>query len=483
MSSDSAASPLPFNIEAEKALIGALMIENRLAEEILLHLREEHFYEPLHGRIFSQIKKLLDQNMVVNPITLKPLFERDPAIAELGGPAYLIRLTEDPTVLVAARDCARQIYDLALLRELVRVGSELVEAATDTSAEVAPLKQIEAAEEALYKVAETGEVSGSTLDFASAATKAVHMAAKAMKSGGHLSGLTTGLVGINNKIGGLHNSDLLILAGRPAMGKTALATNIAFSTALRAKQDALGGISPSSGAPVAFFSLEMSADQLANRILSEQARISSENLRMGKISQSEFNELARAAENLHDLPLYIDDTPALSIAALRARARRLKRQKKIGFIVIDYLQLLQGTARNAAENRVAEISEITRGLKTLAKELDIPVLALSQLSRQVENREDKRPQLSDLRESGTIEQDADIVLFVFREEYYHESRKPEDGSEKFQAWIEKAERLRGRAEVIVAKQRHGATGTVPLIFEREFTRFSDSAEDFVDHYE
>ena len=475
--------PLPFNIEAEKALIGALMIENRLAEEILLQLRDEHFYEPLHGRIFNQIKRLLDQNMVVNPVTLKPLFERDPAMAELGGPAYLIRLTEDPTVLVAARDCARQVYELALLRELVRVGSELVEAATDTSAEVAPLKQIEAAEEALYKVAETGDVSGSTQDFASAATKAVRMAAKAMKSGGHLSGLTTGLVGINNKIGGLHNSDLLILAGRPAMGKTALATNIAFSTALRAKQDAANGIEVSTGAPVAFFSLEMSADQLANRILSEQARISSEHLRMGKIGQSEFNELARAAENLHDLPLYIDDTPALSIAALRTRARRLKRQKKIGFIVIDYLQLLQGTARNAAENRVAEISEITRGLKTLAKELDIPVLALSQLSRQVENREDKRPQLSDLRESGTIEQDADIVLFVFREEYYHESRKPEDGSEKFQAWIEKAERLRGRAEVIVAKQRHGATGSVPLIFEREFTRFSDSAEDFVDHYE
>ncbi len=481
--SAAAAATLPFNIEAEKALLGALMIENRLAEEVILQLRPEHFYEPLHGRIYAQIRKLIDQNMVVSPVTLKPLFERDPAMAELGGPIYLIRLTEDPSVLVAARDCARQIYDLALLRELVRVGSELVESATDTSADVAPLRQIEAAEEALYKVAETGDVAGTTQDFATAATKAVRMAANAMKSGGHLSGLTTGLAGLNSKMGGLHNSDLVILAGRPAMGKTALATNIAFSTAYRAKQDALDGISPSTGAPVAFFSLEMSADQLANRILSEQSRISSEKLRMGKISQAEFNELARAAESLHDLPLYIDDTPALSIAALRTRARRLKRQKKIGFIVIDYLQLLQGTARNAAENRVAEISEITRGLKTLAKELDIPVLALSQLSRQVENREDKRPQLSDLRESGTIEQDADIVMFVFREEYYHESRKPEDGSEKFQAWLEKAERLRGRAEVIVAKQRHGATGTVPLIFEREFTRFTDSAEDFVDQYQ
>ena len=467
---------LPFNIEAEKALLGALMLENRLLEDVPQQLRDEHFHEPLHGRIFQQIRTLADRNMVANPVTLRPLFEADPAMADLGGAAYLLALTADPNVVIAARDCGRQIYDLALLRALVNVGAELVQAATDTSLEVAPLKQVEAAEEALYRVAETGEVSGASVDFAAASAKAVEMAAKAMKSGGHLSGLTTGLSGINNKIGGLHNSDLVILAGRPAMGKTALATNIAFATAFRCKQDQEAGISPSSGAAVAFFSLEMSADQLANRILAEQSEISSENLRMGKLSQAEFNELARAAATLHDLPLYIDDTPALSIATLRTRARRLKRQKKIGLIVVDYLQLLQGTARNAADNRVQEISEITRGLKTLAKELDVPVLALSQLSRQVENREDKRPQLSDLRESGTIEQDADIVLFVFREEYYHETRKPEDGSEKFQAWLEKADRLRGRAEVIVAKQRHGATGTVPLVFRREFTRFSDPAE-------
>lgn len=470
------AQRVPFNIEAEKALLGALMLENRLLEDIHLQLRDEHFYEPLHGRIFAQLKRLADHNMVANPVTLRPLFETDAAILELGGPAYLLRLTEDPSVVIAARDCGQQIYDLALLRALVMVGAELVQSATDTSSEVAPLKQIEAAEEALYRVAETGEVSGASVDFAGAAKKAVEMAAKAMKSGGHLSGLTTGLNGLNNKIGGLHNSDLLVLAGRPAMGKTALATNIAFSTAYRYKQDAQDGITATSGAPVAFFSLEMSADQLANRILAEQSQISSEALRMGKINQAEFNDLARAAENLFDLPLYIDDTPALSIAALRTRARRLKRQKKIGLIVVDYLQLLQGTARNASENRVQEISEITRGLKTLAKELDIPVIALSQLSRQVESREDKRPLLSDLRESGTIEQDADIVLFVFREEYYHEGRKPEDGSEKFQAWLEKADRLRGRAEVIVAKQRHGSTGIVPMMFHREFTRFSDPAE-------
>ncbi len=475
---------IPFNIDAEKALLGALMLENRLLEEVNLQLRDEHFHEPLHGRIFAQIRRLADLNMVANPITLRPLFEADAAITELGGASYLLRLTEDPSVVIAARDCAQQIYDLALLRALVMVGADMVHSATDTSREVAPMKQIEAAEEALYRVAESGDVSGASVEFAGAARRAVEMAAKAMKSGGHLSGLTTGLVGLNGKIGGLHNSDLLILAGRPAMGKTALATNIAFATAYRLKQDQRDGIAPSSGAPVAFFSLEMSSDQLANRILAEQSQISSEHLRMGKINQSEFNELARAAENLHDLPLYIDDTPALSIAALRTRARRLKRQKKIGLIVVDYLQLLQGTARNASENRVQEISEVTRGLKTLAKELDIPVIALSQLSRQVENREDKRPQLSDLRESGTIEQDADIVLFVFREEYYHEGRKPEDGSEKLQAWQDKGERLRGRAEVIVAKQRHGATGTVPLMFHREFTRFSDPAEgDWVPTYD
>jgi replicative DNA helicase len=467
---------IPFNIEAEKALLGALLIENRLLEEISLKLGEDHFYEPLHGRIFAQIKRLVDLNMVVNPVILRPLFEADPALAELGGPAYLLRLTEDPTVLIAARDCAAQVYDLALLRALVKVGSDLVTGATDMSAQIAPMQQIELAEEALYKVAESGEVAGSTMVFASAAAKAVQMAGRAMKSGGHLSGLTTGLTGLNNKIGGLHESDLVILAGRPAMGKTALATNIAFAAAFRAKQDHRQSISPSSGAAVAFFSLEMSADQLANRILAEQAGINSESLRMGKISQAEFNELARAAENLHDLPLYIDDTPALTIAALRARARRLKRQRSIGLIVVDYLQLLQGTARNAAENRVNEISEITRGLKTLAKELNLPVLALSQLSRAVENREEKRPQLSDLRESGTIEQDADIVLFVYRDEYYHAMKKPEDGSEKFQAWLDKATRIEGRAEVIVAKQRHGATGIVPMMFEREVTRFSDPAE-------
>ncbi len=467
---------LPFNIDAEKALLGALMIENRLLEELPVPLDEAHFMEPLHGRIFARIRQMADQNRLANPVTLRPLFEADSALNELGGTAYLIALTEDPTVLLAARDCARQVHDLALLRALVRVGTDLVTRATDTSETVEPLAQIEAAEDALYRVAEKGEVAGSAQSFAQAASRAILTAERAMKSGGHLSGLTTGLTGLNNKLGGLHDSDLVVLAGRPAMGKTALATNIAFACAWRHVQDRESGADVRNGAPVAFFSLEMSADQLALRILAERSGINSEDLRTGRIGQAQFNALARASEELQSLPLIIDDTPALSIAGLRTRARRLKRQKGIGMVVVDYLQLLQGTTRNAGENRVQEISEITRGLKTLAKELNVPVLALSQLSRAVEARPDKRPILADLRESGTIEQDADIVLFVFREEYYHALQKPEDGSEKFQAWLDKANRIEGRAEVIVAKQRHGSTGPVPLIFSKSVTRFSDPAE-------
>ena len=468
---------LPFNIEAEKALLGALLIENGLVAELPVPLDEVHFMEQLHGRVFARIRQMADQGRVASPVTLRPLFADDPALAELGGMAYLVGLTEDPAILLAARDCARQIYDLALLRALVKVGTDLVSAATDTSTDVAPLAQVEAAEEALYRVAETGEVAGAATSFAQAATRAIQMTARAMKSGGHLSGLTMGLNGLNAKLGGLHNSDLVVLAGRPAMGKTALATNIAFHCAMRHLLEREQPGETRNGAPVAFFSLEMSADQLANRILAERSGINSEDLRRGAIRQEEFNRLARAAQELAELPLIIDDTPALTIAGLRTRARRLKRQRGIGLIVVDYLQLLQGSARAGSDNRVQEISEITRGLKTLAKELDVPVLALSQLSRAVEARDDKRPQLADLRESGTIEQDADIVLFVFREEYYHAQKKPEDGSEKFQAWLDKAHRIEGRAEVIVAKQRHGSTGPVPLMFASKFTRFSDPAED------
>jgi replicative DNA helicase len=400
----------------------------------------------------------------------------------------LAQLTGSGAAVIGARDFAGQVYDLALLRALVGVGRDLVEGALDTSEDVAPLAQIERAESALYSVAEEGGAEGRAKSFSDATRDALEIAEKALNSGGHLSGLTTGIEGINAKVGGLHNSDLVILAGRPGMGKTSLATNIAFAAAQRFARDLEDGIeaAKSAGAPTAFFSLEMSADQLATRILAEQSGISSENLRMGKISQQEFRQLARAAGELQSLPLYIDDTPGLTIAALRTRARRLKRQKGIGFIVVDYLQLLQGSGKGSAgDNRVQEISEISRGLKQLAKELDVPVIGVSQLSRAVEQREDKRPQLSDLRESGSIEQDADIVLFVYREEYYlkaHEPKHPIPGDtaevfSAFEEWESKHRQVAGMAELIIAKNRHGGTGKERLRFEGRFTKFSDPAEE------
>ncbi|MES2905142.1 MAG: replicative DNA helicase [Pseudomonadota bacterium] len=470
---------LPHNIQAEAALLGALMIDNRLVEDVQLKLRSDHFFEPLHGRIYDSLLRMTDKNMVANPVTLRPMFEADEAMKEVGGPSYLAQLTGSGAAIIGARDFAQQIYDLALLRSLVAVGRDMVEGALDTSEEVAPLSQIERAEGELYRVAEQGGSEGKVKSFGEASILAVKQAEKALNSGGHLSGITTGLEGINAKVGGLHNSDLVILAGRPGMGKTSLATNIAFAAAQRLVRDREDGIEPdkSGGSAVAFFSLEMSADQLATRILAEQSGISSENLRMGKISQLEFRNLARAAGELSNLPLYIDDTPGLTIAAIRARARRLKRQKGIGMVVIDYLQLLQGSSKSSNDNRVQEISEISRGLKQLAKELDLPVLALSQLSRAVEQREDKRPQLSDLRESGSIEQDADMVWFVYRGDYYLAAKKPDDDHPDFPKWQEDMERIHGRADLIVAKQRHGATGTVRMMFESRITKFSDPADD------
>ncbi|UAK26335.1 replicative DNA helicase [Sphingomonas nostoxanthinifaciens] len=485
---DGAAPALPHNLEAEAALLGALMIDNRLVEDVQIKLRTDHFHEPVHGRIYEAILRLVDRNMIANPVTLKPMFDGDEELKGRGGPAYLAQLTGSGAALIGARDFAAQIYDLALLRALIGVGRDMVEKAVDTSESVDPKGQIEEAEVALYRVAEEGGEQGSVKSFGQATRMAVEQAERALNSGGHVSGITTGLDSVNSKMGGLHGSDLIILAGRPGMGKTSLATNIAFNAARRLIRDKEDGIpaEKSVGAAVAFFSLEMSADQLATRILSEQSGISSENLRMGKISQVDFRNLARAAAELESLPLYIDDTPGLTIAALRTRARRLKRQRNIGFIVVDYLQLLQGSAKASGENRVQEISEISRGLKQLAKELSLPVMALSQLSRAVEQREDKRPQLSDLRESGSIEQDADMVWFVYREEYYVASREPKrpgdgDDAKAFEThdqWMRDMERAFGVAELIIAKQRHGATGKVKLKFENRITKFSDLADDY-----
>jgi replicative DNA helicase len=476
---------LPANIEAEAAFLGAVLIDNRVLEELPTPLRPQHFFEPVHQRVYERVLTLLDRNAVVTPVTLKPYFEADEALKELGGITYLARLTADGQGLLAPRELAEQIYDLALLRELVTVGRNLVEGALDTSESVAPLAQIEAAEAALFDVAEGAASATEAASFGTATKKALGMIEKAISSGGHVSGKTTGFGSINDKCGGLHNSDLIILAGRPGMGKSSLATNIAFNCAERLLRDRRDGIpdKESVGGGVALFSLEMSADQLATRILAEQAEISSEALRMGKLSRDEFQKLSFASQRLAELPLYIDDTPALTIAALRTRARRLKRKHDIGVIIVDYLQLLQGTGR-ANDNRVNEISEISRGLKTLAKELDVPVIALSQLSRAVESREDKRPILSDLRESGSIEQDADMVWFIFREDYYIAASEPkrpgpEDPQEvhdAHEAWARKMDPVFGLAELIIAKQRHGSTGKVRMKFEARITRFSDLAE-------
>ena len=477
---------LPRNVEAEAAMLGAMMIDNRLADDLVDRLEPAHFYEPVHGRIFAAIKTLRSNDMLATPVTLRPMFEADEGMKELGGPAYLAQLTGSGAGLIGARQFATQIYDLAMLRALVSVGRTLVERAMDTSEEVNPRAQIEAAEEELYKVAGDGGVENSVKSFAQATTMAVKMAERALNSGGNLSGVTTGLDSVNSKIGGMHHSDLMILAGRPGMGKTSLATNIAFNAARRWMRDMADGISPSEsvGAKVAFFSLEMSADQLATRILAEQSGISSENLRMGKISKAEFGQLAAAAAELENLPFFIDDTGGLSISALHTRVRRLQRRhnNQLGLVVVDYLQLLT-SGKGGNENRVQEISEISRGLKTLAKDMNVPVLALSQLSRAVESREDKRPMLSDLRESGSIEQDADMVWFVFREDYYTAQREPKrpmegDDAKIFEdhaKWAADMERVYGLAELIVAKQRHGATGKVVLKFDPTITRFTDYA--------
>ena len=479
---------LPQNVEAEAALLGALMIDNRLVEDVQLKLKAHHFFEPLHGRIYDAILKLTDRNMVANPVTLRPTFEADEAMKELGGPAYLATLTGSGAAIIGAKDFAQQVYDLALLRALIGVGRDLVEGALDTSEDVAPLEQIEKAETELYKVAEEGGAQGKAKSFGEAAIESIRNAEAALNRGGGLTGITTGFEGVNARIGGLQRSDLIIIAGRPGMGKSALATNMAFSAAERFLQDQSDGIDAkaSAGAPVAIFSLEMSSEQLVTRVLSEQARVTAEQIRTGNIGRAEFQSFARTAERLHTLPFYIDDTAGLTIAALRTRARRLKRQKGIGMVVVDYLQLLQGSGRGGSgDNRVQEISEISRGLKQLAKELDVPVIGLSQLSRAVEQREDKRPQLSDLRESGSIEQDADIVMFVYREDYYlkaHEPKHPIPGDTPeafaaFDEWDQKFRQIEGMAELIVAKNRHGATGKERLRFEGRFTKFSDPADE------
>ncbi|EAQ07249.1 MULTISPECIES: replicative DNA helicase [Yoonia] len=471
---DASVDLMPHSIEAEQQLLGAILTNNDIFDRVAAIIGPKHFYDPVHARIFETAATRISKNALASPVTLKTFLEDDEGLKELGGPAYLARLAGAAISAFAARDYAQMIYDLAVRRELIQVGRNIADKAAKVDVDSEPKDQIVEAEQALYALAEQGTTDQGFQSFLRAVTDAVNMANAAYQRDGGMAGVSTGLIDLDKKLGGLHKSDLLILAGRPSMGKTSLATNIAFNIAKAYKKGILpdGTEGAVDGGVVGFYSLEMSAEQLAARILSEAAEVPSEQIRRGDMTETEFRRFVDAAKSLEACPLFIDDTPALPIAQLAARARRLKRTHGLDVLMVDYLQLVRGTGRS--ENRVNEISEITMGLKAIAKELNIPVIALSQLSRQVESREDKRPQLSDLRESGSIEQDADVVMFVFREEYYKEREKPGDHEmEKMAAWQEEMERLHGRAEVVIGKQRHGPIGTVELSFEGKFTRFGN----------
>lgn len=467
---------LPHNIEAEQQLLGAILTNNDVYDRISGVVKPAHFFDPVHQRIFERASARILKNALATPVTLKPFFEDDTGLKELGGPAYLVRLAGAAISAYAARDYAQMIYDLAVRRELIGLGRDISAAAAKVDIDNEPKEQIIEAEQRLYKLGEQGTVERGFQSFLKAVTAAVNHANAAYQRDGGLAGVSTGLIDLDRKLGGLHPSDLLILAGRPSMGKTSLATNIAFNIAKAHKRGRLPDGSEGSveGGVVGFFSLEMSAEQLAARILSEASEVPSEQIRRGDMREDEFRRFVEAAKALESCPLYIDDTPALPISQVAARARRLKRTQGLDVLIVDYLQLLKGSSK---ENRVQEVSEITQGLKAIAKELNIPVIALSQLSRQVESREDKRPQLSDLRESGSIEQDADVVMFVYRDEYYREREKPGDHElEKMAQWQSVMESVHGKAEVIIGKQRHGPIGTVELAFEGRFTRFSNLAQ-------
>jgi replicative DNA helicase len=466
---------LPHNIEAEQQLLGAILTNNDVYDRITSLVKAEHFFDPVHQRIFERAAARIQKNALATPVTLKPFFEDDDGIKELGGTSYLVRLAGAAISAFAARDYAQMIYDLAVRRELIGLGRDISARAAKVEVTSEPREQIVEAEQRLYKLGEQGVAERGFQSFLKAVTEAVNVANSAYQRGGGLAGISTGLIDLDKKLGGLHPSDLLILAGRPSMGKTSLATNIAFNIAKAYKRGrTLDGTDGAvEGGVVGFFSLEMSAEQLAARILSEASEVPSEQIRRGDMTEQEFRRFVEAAKSLESCPLYIDDTPALPISQVAARARRLKRTHGLDVLMIDYLQLLKGSSK---ENRVQEVSEITQGLKAIAKELNIPVIALSQLSRQVESREDKRPQLSDLRESGSIEQDADVVMFVYRDEYYKEREKPGDHElEKMAQWQAVMEQVHGKAEVIIGKQRHGPIGSVELSFEGRFTRFGNLA--------
>jgi replicative DNA helicase len=467
----------PHNIDAEQALLGAILVNNEAFYRVSDFLEPEHFYEDLHRRIYEVTSSLIKAGKVATPITLKT-FLGDQDLGGITVSQYLARLAAEATTIINAMDYGRTISDLSTRRKLIAIGEETVNAAYDAPVDATPREQIEETERKLFALAETGRYDGGFQRFTDALTTAIDMAAKAFQREGKLSGISTGLIDLDRMLGGLQPSDLVILAGRPAMGKTSLVTNIAFNIAKvykgEKRQD--GTLETVNGGVVGFFSLEMSAEQLATRIIAEQSGIPSYKIRRGDIREDEFHKLTDAAREMQSIPFYIDQTGGISIAQLTARARRLKRQKGLDILIVDYLQLLSGSGKKG-ENRVQELTEITTGLKALAKELSVPIVALSQLSRQVESRDDKRPQLSDLRESGSIEQDADVVMFVYRDEYYLQNREPKPGTQEHLDWQVQMDQAHGKAEVIIGKQRHGPTGTVQLAFQANITRFTDLADE------
>jgi replicative DNA helicase len=463
----------PNNVEAEQALLGAILVNNDAYYRVSDFLEAVHFAEEIHRRIYDIVQSLIRAGKLATPVTLKS-FVGDQDLGGMTVPQYLARLAAEATTVINAEAYGRTIYDLAMRRQLITIGEDMVNVAFDAPVDEHPRKQIEEAERRLYELAESGRYDGGFQSFSAALKTAVDLAAEAYKRDRKLSGISTGLSDLDRMLGGLQSSDLVIVAGRPGMGKTALATNIAFNVARAYSHDRNpdGTVKRLDGGIVGFFSLEMSAEQLATRIIAEQSGVASYKIRRGEIQENEFMKIADAAREMERIPFYIDQTGGISIAQLTARARRLKRQKGLDVLVVDYLQLLSGSSKKS-DNRVQELTEITTGLKALAKELSVPVIALSQLSRQVEQRDDKRPQLSDLRESGSIEQDADIVMFVFREEYYLKNKEPKMGTEEYFKWQSEMEQIHGRAEVIIGKQRHGPTGTVVMQFDAEVTRFSN----------
>ncbi|NJC42631.1 replicative DNA helicase [Brevundimonas alba] len=473
----SSIASLPHNLEAEQALLGSLMFDNAVFERLSDRLRGSHFYEPFHQRLYDAIEDHIRQGLLAEPTILMERFKQDPAFQEFGGLRYLADLVDRAPPAANAPDYARVVYDLALRRDLIRIGGEIIKEAPQP--ETAAIDQIESAEQQLYNLAETGKPSSGFVSFSTALSGAVQMAAEAYQRDGKLAGLATNLDDLDQKLGGLHPSDLLILAGRPSMGKTALATNIAFNVARSYRWEPTPeGRKTVTGGVVAFYSLEMSAEQLAMRILADASGVSSDKLRKGEIDAADFGRIRDAAVEIGESPLFIDATGGLSMSKLAARARRLKRMEHgLDLIVVDYLQLITTGESNSQKNRVQEVSEITGGLKALAKELSVPIIALSQLSRQVEQREDKRPQLSDLRESGSIEQDADCVMFVYRESYYLGRAEPREGTEEHLKWQEDMDRLKHQAEVVIGKQRHGPIGIVKLSFDADTTRFGNLAHD------